>query len=434
MADLEKLLSELDEESLDKLNYDDVLEMRKKLNPYGRTIEGQGNYLTFSFINLQEKYMEKLLFTGLIGFLNHACDIYKVPENIPVIPVYEYLKNPDLLQDFHRDWKMTEKIERDIKENEEAMAKRVIIKEFLESLFQFNPDEHVRSVYRPCPKDIDREILETPAANISVEMLKKRDIQFRKEMLEYDRALHLREMSMKDSKIYKETEPLVSRKLLLPDLHYSKVRFGDWKKKDLNLLRSVCEMIPPHDIFRNFRNYYETNYDKLREAVLHLYCDKPEFDIAINPYQWHESDDSAVEFQQKHKDEVIADIHKAVSGKWNLLAPFAKVRETAKYFNKNTAVLEEIMKQQEMDAKLGADIMRKRIKKKKRKNIQEEGPDSEAFRKWRAENSTLKDMGVEEIKEDEEDDGVKVDVFRIKDGKLQKSHFYTQAEDPKVPN
>ncbi len=440
--ELEMLLSEITEENLAKMNYDEIVDLRKKLNPYGRTIEGSNRWLTFSFTNLKERYMERLLMTSMIGFLNRACDEYHVPDGIPVIPVYDYVRNPEKLHEFHKDWEMTESLERDIKENEYWMQRRVIIKEFIEYLFQYDPDEHVRSSYKPCPKDIDRSILDTPAANLAINELKQKDLKFREQILEFDRVQHLRAMRLSDPPSAEAAiEHLAAKKLLLPQQHYSEMNFEEWTDEDKNALRTVCEMIPPADIFKHLRTYMEANYDKLREAVLHLYCEKPDFDIAINPYQWHESEEDAVEFQKKHRDEVITDIIKAASGKWNFFAPFERVHSTAKFFNKNTEILEAMVSQIEEDQKLGAELMRKRVVKKKKKNIIEEGPDAEAFTKWKSKNTVLKDMGAENPNADSyaddecPDDAVQVDIIRISKGglKVEKDKFYTEAVAPEIP-
>lgn len=440
--ELESLLDEITPENVAKMNYDEIMALRKQLNPYGRTIEGSDKWLTFSFTNLSEKYMEKLLLTGLIGYLNRACDEWHVPSGIPVIPVYDYVKDPQSITRFANDWTMTDKIQKDIKENAEWMQKRVIVKEFLEEMFQYNPDQHVRSAYKPQPKDIERLVVTTPAAQLSTEEWKKKNPKFKEQMLEFDRVQNLRAMkeSHGDEKVDAVIDDLVSRNLVLPDQHYATMDFNTWSEEDKNLLRTACEMIPPADIYRKFKTYFENNYDKLREAVLHLYNDKPDFDLAINPYQWHDNEESAIEFQKKHRDEVITDIIKATSGKWNFFAPFAKVQNTAKFFNKDTIVLEEMAEQVEADQKLGADMMRKKIQVEKRRNIIEEGEDADAFIKWKSQNNVLKDKGVESFNresyapEDTPDDAICVPVFRISQGglKVEKSHFFTRAEQPEI--
>lgn len=461
---LESILGELTEEYINEMSYDELIEYRKKLNVYGRTIQGSDKFLTFSFTNLQEEYMKKLLTTSMIGFLNRMCDEWHVPDGIPIIPVYDYIKDPASIYQFSKDWKLTDKTRMELKENAEWMKKRVIVKEFLEEMFQFNPDAHVRSSFKPHPKDLDRYIPDTPAANLAIENLKKTDIKFREQMLEFDRAqalIRMKEVELTSSvrsstdvgtdkkndsvackvaSALDAAKKLVAKRLLLPEQHYSIMNFSKWSDTDKNLLRTACEMIPPADIYHRFKNYYESNYDKLREAVLHLYCDKPEFDIAINPYDWHDSEEDAVEFQKKHRHEVISDIIKAHSGKWNFFAPFAKVRDTMKYFNENTIVLEAIASQIESDAKLGQELMKNRIKSKKKKNIMEDGPDAEIFKKWKNKNADLKNMGAQTINEDSfvddecPDDGIQVDVWKVSKGglKVKKDKFYTKAQTPDI--
>ncbi len=437
--DLEAILAELNEESIADMPEEKLIEYRKKLNPYGRTIDGADNYLTFSFTNLKEKYMEKLLMTGMIGYLNRALDEWRVPDAHPVIPVYDFVDNPKLIDEYHKNWNITDKIKKEIEENKAWMQKRVIVKEFLEEMFQFNPDKHVRSAYKPQPKDLSRNVVNTPAANLAIEHLKKKDIEFREQMLEFDRVQKLIEMK-EGSELAGEghIKKLVADKLVLPDQHYLTMDFSKWSIEDKNLLRTTCSMIPPVDIYHKFRNYFESNYDKLREAVQYLYCEKPDFDIAINPYSWHKSEEEAEEFQKKHRSEVITDIIKAHSGKWNFFAPFEKVRESMKYFNDNTIVLEEITKQIEKDAKLGAELVKNRIKQKKKQNVKEDGPDAEYFAKWKEQNSALKEMGALDVNKDSyapedcPDDAVTVDIFKFSKGglEMEKTHFFTKAVAP----
>jgi hypothetical protein len=98
-----------------------------------------------------------------------------------------------------------------------------------------------------------------------------------------------------------------------------------------------------------------------------------------------------------------------------------------------------MVKQLERDERLGQDLMKKRVVKTKKKNIIEEGPDAEGFKKWREQNSTLKSMGAEYIgdmaDDDIPDDAVQVDVWKIAKGGLEiaKEKFYSKAETPNVP-
>ena len=85
--------------------------------------------------------------------------------------------------------------------------------------------------------------------------------------------------------------------------------------------------------------------------------------------------------------------------------------------------------------------MKNRVKQKKKKNIEEDGPDAEFFSKWRAENNMLKDMGAIDVNNKESyaseecpSDAVEVGVVRISNGglKVTKDHFFTKAMAPNM--
>jgi hypothetical protein len=425
---LTKLLDELDNDSLAAMSDEEVLNLRKQLNPYGRTIEGSNKILTYSYTDLQFEYTKKLITTTMIGYLNRMCDEWRVPDGIPIIPVYDYVKDPSKLDEFENTLQDASFMRKKLDENKATMQKRVIIKEFLEDMFQYNPDLHVRSAYKPNIKDDERNVLDTPAAQLAIYELKRKDPDFKEAMILYEREKLIREK--KDVADVSDTT------------NDSTTNDTSHEKIVSKIVKCVTEMLPPTDIFHRFQYYYDSNYEELRDIVSDLYCDKPCFETAINPYDWHDNEEDAEKFISKHRDEVISTIFKAHSGKWNIFSPYKKVRESMKYFNKKTAVLEEIAKQIESDAKMGSELMRKRIKIKKKKNIDEEGPDDEAFIKWKSQNSKLKEMGAESIKpseyenQDEIDDALEVPVFRISNGgtKMEKTMFYTESVAPDLPD
>lgn len=422
-SQLSKLLDELDEDSIAKMTDEEVMSLRKQLNPYGRTIEGSDKILTFSYTDLQYERLKKLTTTAMIGFLNRMCDEWNVPDGIPVITVHEHLQNPDKINEFEKTLNNPDAMADAIKENKYNMTKRVVVKEFLEEFLQYNPDLHVRSAYKPNPKDDERQILDTPAACLAITRLRKKDSEFNESMLQYEKEQHLIAKLNDNDDVKNVDMPMPSAKIV------SAVR------------KETTEMIPPADVYHRFQYYYDSNYEELNEIVNDLYCDKSELTTAINPYAWHDTEEKAEEFISKHKDEVISSIFKAHSGKWNIIAPFKKVRESMRYFNKKTAVLEQIANQIESDAKMGQELMNKRIVRKKKKNIETDGPDDPAFLKWREGNSTLKDMGAvapsQEDYEDEcPDDAIEVPVFRVGGGgtTFTRDKFFTEAIAPEAPD
>ena len=438
-------LQALNNKDLSNLPQDKILEMRRRLNPYGRTIAGSDNFLNFSLTQITHEYYKKLITTAFIGFLNRMCDEWKVPTGVPVVSVYDYLDDKTKLD---TPSIVTEKgntsLAYDYEFNRQWMQKRIIVKEFLEEMFQFNPDEHVRSAYRPNYKDTSRTVLDTMAARLAVSHATAKDKQLATDKTEYDNAKGIitkkikRVIKGKDGTtktIIKEVP--IEQPKPTPPTATNPVPLDPAKPIDTNLSSTVTNMIPPVDMFGRFKNYLTENYEEIREAVLALYCEKPEFELAINPYSWHDSREKAEAFKKQHADEVIAEVFTAETGKWNFFDSFKKQRESVNFYNKNTIILEEMVKQIERDERLGQDLMAKRVEKEKKKNIIEAGPDAENFAQWRKENPGISQLGAKHIGDmadpDMPEDSVQVDVWRIAKGgvEITKDKFFSQAEAPK---
>ena len=447
VSELESILSELKEKDLAELPADKILELRQKVNPYGRTIEGADNYLNFSITHISHDYWKKFIVTSMVAFMNRMCDEWKVPDGIPVVSVYDYLEDPTKLDT--PKLLVERKSEKDIKEwefNRKWMEKRIIVKEFLEEYFQFNPDEHVRSGYQPNRSDKSRSEIDTPAGDLAVKHLVATDKQFAAKEALYnevkkakdstDKGVDKKDSDKKDSdkKETKKVKVVVDkqgRKKLVRTNAPDKV-----KDVDVTVAETTREMIPPHDTFGRFKRYYTSNYEQLRDAVNDLYCEKPDLELAINPYSWHKTQDDAEAFKKKHRNEVIAEVFTAHSGKWNFFDTFKEQRDNVNFYNDSTIVLEEIMKQNERDGKLAKDMMAKSVKKKKKVNELLEGPDAESFKKWRQQNSEISKLGASylgsQVSEDCPPDAVQVDVWKVAKGGMEiaKEHFFTQAEAP----
>lgn len=434
----------LKDEDLAGVSEDKVLEMRQNLNPYGRTIQGSDKFLNFSITQISHEYWKKFLTTAMVGFLNRMCDEWKVPNGVPVVSVYDYLDDPTKLNTPETILARGDKNTLyDHEFNREWMKKRIIVKEFLEEMFQFNPDEHVRSAYKPNYADSGRTPLQTMAARLAVSHLAKTDPKFRaetelnndisgvKKTKKVRRIIKAKDGTVRE--IIKEVEVIVPADKPAPT---NPDKLDSEHPVDKNVKDTVTNMIPPHDIFGRFKMYHTENYEQLRDAVNELYCEKPDLELALNPYAVHDDKESAEAFKKQHSNEVIAEIFTAHTGKWNFFDSFKEQRESVNFYNKNTAVLEEMVKQIEKDERLGKDLMEKRVQKEKRKNVVESGPDAENFRKWREENSDIQKLGAKHIggmaDEDAPEDSVQVDVWRVAKGGLEivKDKFYSQSEAP----
>lgn len=458
------MLDELNSKDLSNLDPDTIMDYRKKTNPYGRTIHGADKYLNFSLTQISHEYWKKFIISAFVGFLNRMNDEWKVPSGVPVTPVYEYLEDPSKVDVpaavLEKGYKKT--ID-EYEFNKEWMAKRLIVKEFLEEMFQFNPDEHVRSGYRPNRADKSRKPINTHAGKLAVAHLKKTDREFRAteelhELTEQEikeKSSNGTEKKKKFKRIQKTIigkdgkKKTVLRKVPIEDPddpeskdHEEKKPSVDTSKKiedgkpDPTLPDTVREMLPPQDTFGRFTSYYKENLEPLREFVQDAYCEKPDLELAINPYAVHDTEEDAEAFKKKHRNEVIAEVFTVHFGKWNFFDSFKEQRENVNFYNDNTVILEEMTKQLERDERLGQDLMRKRVQKEKAKNILEEGPDAEEFKKWREQSTVLKSLGAEHIgdvvDEDCPEDAIQVDVWKVAKGGLEltKDKFYSQSEAP----
>lgn len=467
---LANLLDQMDDVDLADLDQDQILSMRKKLNPYGRTIEGSNKFLNFSITQISHEYWKKFIISAFVGFLNRMNDEWKVPEGVPVTTVYDYLDDPTTVD---TPQPIIDKAYRPTIDsyafNREWMAKRIVVKEFLEEMFQFNPEEHVRSAYRPCRADPTRKIIETEAGKRAIDHLKATDPAFRdSEELHAnikqatttslfegvedgtDSADEADEANNDSAEANNDVKPKTKRVRRV-------VKSKDGTKKiifvevpvvdtattqkivdgvDPTIASTMREFLPPHDMFGRFKMYQESNLESLRDFVRDAYCVKPDLELALNPYSVHDTEEEAESFKKKHRNEVIAEVFTAPTGKWCFFDSFKAQREGVSFYNDNTMVLEEMMKQHESDERLGQDLMKKRVAKAKARNIVADGPDAESFKKWREQNTTIQDLGAEHIgdvvNDDCPDDAVQVDVWRIAKGgrELTKDHFYSAAEAP----
>ena len=408
IKDFDQLLSMVREDTglIEKLSDEQVTMLRTKINPYGRTVEGSGKLTCLSIINMEEQYMRKFLMTSLIGFLYRKCDEHGLDDGEPPMYMddhksflvkynkavdeakesYLYLQSRDGKNNTTPELKARHLKETRIFQKGESMKKRIIIHQFLDDNFTFNPDIHVRSAYSSNPLDTERNIISNSNSTASN-----------------------------------------------------------------STTSNSTSHIPPADIFHRWQYYTDTNYEEIRSSVRDLYCEKPDIEFAINPYDQFENKEDSDKFIQKHKNEVIADILTLTNGKWNLCGSFKKNRERINFYNEKTAVIEEIFKQVEQDKKLGADLMRKRVVRKKKQNVLECGKEPEEFKQYRKENpSGFETYGAEDMSKHKEQnnitsnnisnecpyDAVQVDVFDFSQGgtTVTKSEFFTEADAPKKIN
>jgi hypothetical protein len=344
---LDELIQELlnNPDKINELDVDTIEKVSKKMSVYGQlTHEPKQEFVSFSLVNLKEKFIQGYSMLSLVGF------------------VYKMLEEYSAIED----------------------DKKVVIKDFLDSLFSFNPDFHAKS-------QSDKEVPKT-------------------------------------------------------------------------------ELIPtnvPADTFHRWNNYLNMNYEQYRELTEKLYKYKPDLDFVINVYDTFDTIDETKEFNKKYQTELLHDVLTTKTNTWCFLGSFKENREKVDFYNKNTEVLEEILKQTEKDSKIGQELLKKRVTNTKKREIRKYGVDSNkiesVFNKAIDDASKLCDIkeasdlnkqldpflprDFDDIKVNPNvvptrdsgsncpDNQVQVDVWTTSmDGaELKKSKIYTQAIAPEEP-
>lgn len=202
----------------------------------------------------------------------------------------------------------------------------------------------------------------------------------------------------------------------------------------------------PADTFFRWSYYEEVNYEEVQEMVNVLYCDKPDIDFAINCFGQFKTEKEALAYKDAHIDELTTDMHVIQEGAWILLAPYKENRKRLDFFNKDTQILKAIIDQNIEDGKLAKELMRKRVTRDKKKNIEETGPDDPGLTSYASDFGSMRERGGKQVLSEEErkkmtlDCGYELDAegnfvkkegSYVKDGAPQPSAF---NKDPTKDN
>jgi hypothetical protein len=437
---------ETNPEKINEMTSEQVLEIEKHLSPYGATIYGPEKYTCISFTNLKEKYMQKLLTTALIGFLYQMSSEYTIEdEELTVLlnkaDFMDEVENPDKNNTNHisnLEFQYYEELKKEYLENRETK-----VSEDSEEYKVLTEDEETE-LRNKVNKKIEAEFSDKQVFNNEKFLKKKEELvneQSAEEQVVINRFLN---------KLFKYN----------PNTHTTSVFNKDNEDPERQMNSTLkdnefTQVIPPNDTYGRFNYYYDVNYEKLRQAVMYLYNDKPDTEVAINIYDSFDSVEECNEYIEKNQDNVICNLLNLTNYKWNLLGSFKQNRDRISFYNSNTKILENIMKQQEDDAKMGKVLLDARVRKKKVKNIKEYGKDHPSFLKYKQANpNEITTIGkqieidenkvtvTEEIEVSEtgtklDDDGTPSDCLEIgvtsinlKDNSIKTGKIYSKAEKP----
>lgn len=434
---IKDLISEINTNpnKIDELTEEEVIEYRKHLNPHKYSLFGPEKYTCLSLTNIREKYLQKLLTTALIGFCYQLNNEYTIDE--------DELDNPLNKEDFKSYKDHPDKDNKELLDNLELDHYNKLKSELI--LSKNNP-EYILSE--------DEEILLTTLA-----VKKVKDYISPVEYFDNVKYIQTQEKLINEQS---EKEKKVIKRFLDkyfkydPNLHTSenyKISENKETSNEKGYSNKFLENIPPNDVYNYFNHYYDVNYEELREAVSYLYAEHPDMELALNIFESFDTLQEAQDYVNINKDKLITDLRIVTNCKWAFLASFKENRKKLDFFNKNTKILENILKQQEKDTKLGESLLNERVHKKKIKNVKEYGKTDPSVLKYLNKdkdeilptNVTITDDKVivtEEIEISEngapvDSDGIPSDAVEIgitsinlKNNSVETSKIYTKAKSP----
>lgn len=150
----------------------------------------------------------------------------------------------------------------------------------------------------------------------------------------------------------------------------------------------AAENVPPQDTFHRWSYYTEVNYEEIRTITEALYPERVDIDWAVALWDVFEGTQTEVDaaFEkhcQRYQDELPSTIKALQFGGWTPLADFKENRKNVQFYNKHTEILKRILNRHADDKRIGAELMRNRVRQTKARNIAEAGPDAEGLSNYK---------------------------------------------------
>lgn len=454
-----------DPEIVNSLGEDDVRDLRIYANPFGTQLREGEFFANMSIINWSQARMKKMIMTGLIGYIFRLQMEYEPEEEL------ELLRRKCEKDKEGQNSEFCLEREAELARESAAITKtaRKLIGRFLARHFEFNPDKHLRGAATNPTGDPEREKAYQAAdeggrIRMQCEQLETKIKAKPESLYSFMRGntLAAHQSALRATALLARAKSTIESGMPLDDLRALILRekaqmeaiamelgrvAGPLERADT---LAAWEHNPPADVFHQFSRYFDNHYSEIDRVCTALYNDKTDIEFAIKLYSTHGTEEDARAYCDSHSREFTNDVLTISSVGTTLLGPFKGNRDRVNYYNSNTLILREMEKQAELDHKLGKDLMEKEIKKKKKQNIAENGPDASSLASYAGvasglslANRTITREEREKIErevaeaEDKEvpDDAIQMNKFITTydaDGEavLSREKFYTQAEAP----
>lgn len=351
-----------------------------------------------SVSNLRERYLKRLITTSMVGFLFQMKEEFTVDDEHLATPInkddfYEEVAAKKLPDNFNMDNLFSEEIcnmyktrfpegqLRKFKEMEDTLSEDDLLQVSNKVNARYEELTKVEKTFNSSKYDVAlHEAIESQSASERIVINR-----FLEWLFKYDKNVHIQE-------------------------GHNEIT-NDPERKEIDKLKGtdvVYDNIPPNDTHCRFNTFYEINYEKMREATKNIYNLKPDLEHAMIVYEVADNQAAVDSFIHKYGSSSKYDIISFPLNKWTLMGPFAENRSRVDYYNKHNSIIKSILEQQEKDAALGEELIKKRVKHKKMKAEKVFGKDSPQFNEYKKMSPSELEQKYNATMEELDDGSIKV--------------------------
>ncbi len=381
-------------EIINKLSDEDLIQLRYLSNPYRLPLyKSTAKFLEFSIINTQRDYITNLIMTSMVGFIYKMATEYKhFDKNKIDLPsentgqfasvLNENLKafNLKKLENYYKDIYI--KTENLVDKARYLRAQTVVLKKQYDSETNTQKREelnnkiesHEKYVRSFCQENkivyeavFPTEVQITPEDIINVKNDTKKQLGVSKTLEENETEIQDYILDFLDEHF--NFDPNNHIKCGYMPHYDEKIKGNEHNFKIAENQMLVTDkfeqyLVPPLDTFHSFRNYFDTNYEYLRQCTNDIYG-KTDFEFAIIAREVFNDESKAKKWETKYADELDVSCHRIMFNEWVFLDPWEKNRESITYNDEKTKLIKEILERKKEEEKLGRQLIGKKAKKMK---------------------------------------------------------------------
>lgn len=399
-----------DPDVVEKLSVDELAQFRKYSNPYGSNFSAKKSFANITITNFREEWFQKYYLEAMVAFQYQLASECKPHVQIDEItdqfrPEINGLRDKlTALKQARRPYAEVEaelvRVEaiRDKKIEKCTRLYRACVYDFLNRNFHYDPTRHLRKARTENPADPERRP-HTTAAEEAARAAKaapaigekmRRDPELLYKYMR-DNLLGTYQYGMALQTQVKGLMSAIATGVSVDDAAAIALRTYGELQKICTDMRRVSEPLaqsdllesfkvsPPVDVHHHFRRYCENHHEQLCALVRDYYATKADTEFAIIYHRAFKTADAAREHRIQHENEFRAPVLTVENNGITLLGAYKQNSERVDFYNRNTEILKEMMEQNAQDAKLGQDMMTKKMKREKKRNIDECGPDAEGL-------------------------------------------------------